>query len=362
MAKAKYYQRPDGLYEASRKIGGKRVVFRGRSCREVDRKILEYTEEKELGRPFPVVADEWEREHETQVRESTRVAYRRVVQHLKAYWTGPIGQIRPLDVKRYVNAIEKQGYAASTVSTELCAIKQIFAHAVLAGDIDVSPAAEVRKSRGLPVKKREALTAEQEEIVKRSGREQTAPFWLFPVLLLYTGLRRSEALALNYNDVDRKAGVIHIVKKLSYAYGDTPRVEDFLKSANGKRDVPLLRPLAAVLPKDRIGPIFPGRDGRYLHKTACDRLWRKYCLTVGLTEKVEYDDGRTEERVAVTPHCLRHSYATMCYEAGMDARQAAGLLGDTPEVLEGVYTHLREERKRSAAEILEAHLDCVKTV
>ena len=38
MAKDKYYKRPDGLYEVSRTINGKRVRFRGKTCREVDQK------------------------------------------------------------------------------------------------------------------------------------------------------------------------------------------------------------------------------------------------------------------------------------------------------------------------------------
>ena len=44
MAKSKYYKRPDGLFESIRTINGKRVAFRGKTCREVDRKILEYNQ------------------------------------------------------------------------------------------------------------------------------------------------------------------------------------------------------------------------------------------------------------------------------------------------------------------------------
>ena len=44
----------------------------------------------------------------------------------------------------------------------------------------------------------------------------------------------------------------------------------------------------------------------------------------------------------------------MCYEAGLDPRQAAQLAGDTPEVLEKVYTHLRESRRQTGAEKLAA--------
>ena len=48
--KGKYHIRPDGLHESIRTINGKRVAFRGKTDREVDRKILEYREEAERGR------------------------------------------------------------------------------------------------------------------------------------------------------------------------------------------------------------------------------------------------------------------------------------------------------------------------
>ena len=70
MAKEKYYKRPDGLYEVSRTIGGKRVRFRGKTCREVDQKILAYREDRAQGRNFPVVADEWYRLHSEEVGTS----------------------------------------------------------------------------------------------------------------------------------------------------------------------------------------------------------------------------------------------------------------------------------------------------
>ena len=56
--KKKYYQRPDGLFESILTINGKRVAFRGKTCKEVDRKILEYQAEAAKGCKFPVIADE----------------------------------------------------------------------------------------------------------------------------------------------------------------------------------------------------------------------------------------------------------------------------------------------------------------
>ena len=362
MAKSKYYKRPDGLFEAIRTVDGKRVAFRGKTCREVDRKILEYQEQGKPGRQFPAVADEWEREHERTIAESTRRVYSFAVRRLKAAFPGPAAEIRPLDVKRYITAFEREGRAANSVQIELAVCKMIFAHAVLHGDIDVSPAAEVKKSRGLPTKKREALTEEQEALVKAAGTAQKGRWWLFGYLLLYTGMRRGEALALSYSDIDRKAGVIHVTKKLSYASGQFPVLEDRLKSENGRRDIPLLPPLGAALPKNRVGLIFPGKDGKFMRASEITTNWRNYCRDIGLNELQYTDAGEPVETFPITPHCFRHSFATICYEAGLDPRQAAQILGDTPEVLEGVYTHLREGRRKTAAEKLLEHFSGVAEV
>ena len=355
--KSKYYVRPDGIHESIRTINGKRVAFRGKSDREVDKKILEYNQGLKKGRKFSVIADEWEREHESCVSESTRRVYSYAVKRLKEEFKGLASEVRPLDVQRYIVAFEKQGRSANSVQIELAVCKMIFAHAVISGDIDVSPAVEVRKSRGLPTKKREALTEEQENAVKAAGIAQEACWWLFGYLLLYTGMRRGEALALSYSDIDRKAGVIHVTKKLSYAAGQFPKLEDHLKSKNGLRDIPLLPPLADALPKNRVGLVFPGEDGGFMRASEIQRNWRAYCRDIGLNEFQRTDGGKLLETFPITPHCFRHSFATICYEAGLDPRQAAQILGDTPEVLEGVYTHLRDGRRKTAAELLLAHFD-----
>lgn len=350
--KGKYYQRKDGLYEAIRTINGKRVAFRGKTEREVERKMREYKEKEERGKMFAEVADEWLVAREDELSQATRVHYDISVRSAKDFFDTPIKQIAPLDVKRYISHLAKQGYTSGTVKLKLSALKQIFSYAVIEGYIDISPAVELRIPKGLPNGKRNALTEEQEEIVKRSGIEKTATFWLFPYLLLYTGLRRGEAAALTYADIDRKNMVIHVNKKLNYAYGGKPKLENFLKSKNGMRDVPLLPPLANALPKNAIGLVFPSESGEYMTDSQIKWRWQRYCCEVGLV-----DDSGDELKYPITPHCLRHSFATICYEAGLDPRAAAQFLGDDVKTLEAVYTHLRDGKKMSAAEKLIRHFE-----
>ena len=176
-------------------------------------------------------------------------------------------------------------------------------------------------------------------------------------MLLYTGCRRGELLALDWQDIDREAGVIHITKKLNYAYGPAPRLEYHLKSANGKRDIPLLQPLAEALPRNRIGKIFPNSKGEYLSQSELSTAWDSYCKDAGLTAQVVTKKGTIEERPAVTPHCFRHSFSTICYEAGIDPKAAAAFLGDTESIMRDVYTELRARHKLTSADKVNDYLE-----
>lgn len=351
MAKKKYYVRPDKLHESIRTINGKRVAFRGKSDREVDRKILEYKEDTKKGRPFKVVADEWERDIESSVRASTRKTYKGPVKRMKAWWGDTrMSKITPSDVAKYMRQFEAKGYANNTVACELSVCRRIFASAVLQGDIPVNPAAEVRKSKGLIKRHRRAMTEEEETLAEEAIAEKRGDWWLLGAILLYTGMRRGEAMALNFEDIDTKNNVIHVTKKVSYVCGSRPQLDNFLKSKNGRRDIPLLPPLASVLPKDHIGLIFHRKDGGYLTMDDVRKAWSIFCQDAGIDPSAT--TAEDPDALPLTPHCCRHSFATLCYEVGLDPRQAAGIIGDTTDVLDHVYTHLRGQHKQTAADKL----------
>lgn len=333
-----YYRRSDGLYETSRTINGKRIMFRAKTCREVDRKILEYQEKQAKGRTFKEVAYEWYEEKSKEISHTTARTYSRGLDLAVAHFGKTyIRDITPRDVKAYIHDFEMKGYAKGTVHLIKVVLSQIFSHAVVRCDIDISPATEVRLSRNLPVKKRRALTVEQERVVQGYRGDN----WLLGMMLLYTGCRKGELLALQWQDIDREAGTITINKKISWQYGKAV-LEHHLKSDNGERVIPLLAPLAAVLPRNRIGVIFSAEDGTHLNEYPAQKMLNKYFKDTGLE--------------GVTAHSFRHSFATICYEAGLDPKSAAALLGDTEAITQSVYQELRQHHHLRGVDLLNTYL------
>ena len=342
--KSKYYVRKDGLHESIRTINGKRVAFRGKTDREVDRKILEYREKLERGRTVKEVCDEWQRAREPEISEGTRQSYKYRVRTLtEEMGDRPVKEIKPLDISRLLLRMKERGAAGGTIELQLTVCKQIFSWAVLHGDMDISPATEVRKPKGTVKGSRGSLTAEQIQAVNKYRGEG----WLLGFLLMYTGLRRGELMGLRYEDIDDKAGSITICRKVNYAYHPA-RIEEQTKTAAGMRTIPLLSPVRNALPKGRIGLIFHSKSGGPLDSSALERLWDRFLEGTGL---------QGPEGKKITPHWLRHTYATICYDAGVDVKSAASFLGHKDEqITMGIYTHLSKSREQQSAEKLEAYV------
>jgi integrase len=215
--KAKYYQRKDGLFEAIRTVNGKRVAFRGKTCREVDRKMLEYQEKGERGRTFDEVAREWYESRLPGVSMSTAASYENALRPIvETLGKQHIKDIKPIQCQRILDGMGAQGFRLGTVKLAKTVLIQTMRYAVIHGDIDVSPAAEIRLPRDLERTKRDALTAEQ---IKTVTECRSGDWWLLGLAFLWTGCRRGELMALRYEDIDRKAGTITINKKYTYVRG-----------------------------------------------------------------------------------------------------------------------------------------------
>lgn len=166
--------------------------------------------------------------------------------------------------------------------------------------------------------------------------------WLLPFFLLYSGLRRGEVVALTYGDIDRENKLIRVNKAAGYA--DNIPFLKAPKSQAGNRNVILIDKLAARIPD---GPpdnlIFPGKNGEMFHSKAFYDAWYNWEAEMG---------------IKVTPHQLRHGFATLLLEAGLDTKDAQEQLGHSSEAMtKDIYEHIRDSRRKISAEKLNAAAD-----
>jgi integrase len=290
-----------------------------------------------LGEPIPTTfrqtVEGWQERHWAVIAYKTQEAYVAHVKRLSAqFGQSEIGRITAAQVQAYIAHIAKRGYARRTVQMSLDILRMVFNHAILSGHITSNPCDAVSVPRGLPTEKRKMPTDYEIEAVRRCVG---APFGLFAALCLYTGLRRGEALALQYDDIDRKSRTISVNKAVAFE-GNAPALKS-TKTASGEREVILLDALACILPEGR-GLIFDNGAGGLLTKMQYRKRWQWYLDATGLN---------------ITAHQLRHGYATILYEAGISDKDAQELLGHSSiAVTRDVYTHIRQSRRQETADKL----------
>lgn len=145
--------------------------------------------------------------------------------------------------------------------------------------------------------------------------------------LLYScGLRITEAIELNFNDINFDKGYINVVGK-----GNKERIVPM-----GEEAVRLLKKYSRTSRNRIIGKresdyLFISKKGSKLNRKSVWRLLKNYV-------------ARTRINKNITPHTLRHSFATHLIENGADLRSVQELLGHTDISTTQVYTHLVKEK------------------
>lgn len=347
-----------GMYYATRTIHGKSRKFRSKYPEKLHEKI---TAAENTPAPVPTfrqIAEEWKEYKWPTIRPKTQECYTAPLQRaLDEYGDMDIRTITAADVNRIILRLKNQGMASQTVKDQKAVINMIMNFAIAHDPpyLQYNPCAAVTVPRGLPRTKRSA--PEEDVITKIVNAADTAAFGLFPLLLLFTGCRRGEALALTWGDIDTKQKVIHVTKAFTFQYGKAVLGDP--KTFAGVRDVPLLSVLQARLnrPEDAEDDtlIFRAPNGKAYSESTFKRHWRQFCIDAGLTKEtpviLKDKDGKAYEWIridpAITPHQLRHAYATLVFESGTDAKTAQGWLGHADLLTtQNVYTDLRAEKAK----------------
>lgn len=337
MPKSKLKPRADGRYckAITDPKTHKRIFFYGSSEREINQKILEYTQESERGKTFAGVADEWWSFEVEKLSPSTIKGYtcatRRIVEHFEDQ---RINDIRAADINRFLMSLARLGYAKKTVKNHKIIINRIFHFSVVSGYISSNPASDAEIPRNLPQKKRHPASEAEESIIRKS-----AEVWLFPYMALTTGLRKGELLGLRWEDIDLKANIIHVRRSVWYGPGTNIKSP---KTEAGIRKVPIIAPLREELAKRTGNPrhyVFGGEQ------PMTDKAYR-----------YQYQKFQKQTGITATAQQLRKSYATIAVGANISPDVLKSIFGhrDISTTL-NLYAEVRDYRITEAGTLFENH-------
>lgn len=364
-----FTKRSDGRYQGSYTDDTGRHYVYDRDPERLWHKLNDPKEEKPL--LFREIAEAWQNSAWEKIRDGTKSCYEApFLRAVDRFGDRVAVEIEPHEISTHLQILKAQGMSASTIKKQRVIYKQIFEFAITDEKygkvIRYNPVANVKLPDGMPKpKKREAP---EDDIVKKIRKNaQTAYFGLFAFFLMCTGFRKGEALATQWQDIDFENGTISCEKTVNYRASTARTAEP--KTESGYRTVPILPPLAAVLErpenaKDTDFVFFGSDPSKPMPKSTYDRRWMHYCKDMCFVEdEPEAKVSKQGKHYVVhnykptlTAHALRHGYATMLFEAGVDVYTAKDLLGHADiETTMAIYTHLRERKKNESVDKLKKY-------
>jgi site-specific recombinase XerD len=294
--------------------------------------------------------------------ERTRRAYRVDLQQL-ATWATARGQgpadVGPKDVRRYIAHLSERGAAPATTARKLAALRALFANQREHGALGHNPADLVstpRRASRLPRVLSATEAARLLDGIPAGGPLELRDRAMFE-LAYACGLRAEELVSLGTADVDHDGEQLRVEgkgRKTRFVPVGEPAmaaVRLYLERARPALTA-LPRRQASPPPADRAGPrsgrapagdadaLFLSKTGRRLGTSDVRRRLRRW--TARVAAPAEQHGG------AVSPHALRHSFATHLLDGGADLRTIQELLGHASVSSTQIYTRVESARLRSA--------------
>jgi len=243
------------------------------------------------------------------------------------------------DLVDFLASLYRQKLESKTVARHLVTLRNFFRHAQVQGSISEDPTAHLESPkirRSLPGYLR---LEEVEKLLELP--DQKTPLGLrdraMLEVLYSTGLRVSELTSLRVNDLDTKVGCVRCIGK-----GDKERLVPVGRKALGIVERYLRDGRTALIGPGRNSAgafLFVNRRGGRISRVGVWKIFSAYGRKAGL-------------RVPLTPHMLRHSFATHLLERGADLRSVQLMLGHSDISTTQIYTHVVEERLK---QIYRAH-------
>lgn len=281
---------------------------------------------------------------------------------IDALKSAQITQIKPFELQTILFSIAAQNpytglpMAKKTIRSYVQVINSIFDFAIDNRIIDFNPAAKLKIPQTSPPSQRRALTKEERQrVMEFEHRAKPSA-----MLMMLSGLRRGEATALQWSDIDFVNNKISVTKSYNF------KQKEFKSPKNGKTRVvsvpQILVDYLKTLPRE--SPfVLTNSKGGMMTEDSWKRLYNTYMLDMnihyGFNDTVSKHSMHKVPMVinTFTPHELRHTFCTIMYEAGVDALTAKEQLGHSDiKTTLSIYTHLSSQHKEVQVNKLDVFL------
>jgi integrase/recombinase XerD len=238
-------------------------------------------------------------------------------------------------LESFVRDLVADGKSPRSVARAIAAIRGFYRFLLVSRAVTANPADDLRAPRAWPALPRYLSLGEVERLIEMpdTGTPRGLRDRAFIELLYATGMRVSELVGLRQSDVNLEAGFLTCEGK-----GRKQRIVPVGAHATAWLTRYLRDGRPALLGERRCGAVFVNaRRGSALTRVAIWKILKQYAQAAGVTR-------------VVTPHVLRHSFATHMLERGADLRALQMLLGHADVSTTQIYTHVLEARLRAVYE------------
>jgi integrase len=344
------FQRKDGRWQASLQVRGVRRTVYAQSRAAALAKLAELRRQAGVGLADPGrrtvgdLLDEWLRAVGPTLKPRTLSDYRYTCDTYIRPALGGVrpSQLAPLHLQRFCGDLVRRGLGRTARKCHAL-LHRALRFAVLWGWLSENPADRVLPPAHRAQRKTIWSRAELDRFLEATRSHKLYALWL---LLISTGMRLGEALALQWEDVDLAAAVIRVNRALSWVGGEA--LVHPPKTAAGTRAVAVPPEVIAALRRHAGQQVLAGmagrlvfcrRDGGPLRHNVVERALREACRDACVPE--------------VTPHTLRHLHASLLLDAGLPVPVVSARLGHTTAaVTMAVYAHALKGGEDPAAAVL----------
>lgn len=282
-------------------------------------------------------------------------------------------QIKPVDIQGLINSYQEKGLAVKTIYSIYGVIYDLFESAVNNDRIIKNPAKSVKLPKMEKTERRVLSVTEQSAFLAQLQTEKWLPHQSLFVVMLGTGLRVGEALGLTWDAIDFDHKEIRVEKAIVYGKCISDGKYRFTwqtpKTATSRRTIPMVPEVEAALHRQRLAQaqhrlcvgekwkplegfenlVFPNMSGRPYRETHIRDFIVAIIQDINDEETALAEKERREPVLMehFSPHCLRHSFATRCFEAGLPPKTVQTIMGHSSTAMTmDLYTHTTEAKKK----------------